>query len=129
MYETLVCKNPQYARNLLLTWLAIDMVNTLSNTETRTALLNTLAQIPKGSVATYGQVAEYAGMPRAARSVGRLLRTLPKDTEIPWHRVVNACGKTSIPHQGALVQRERLEAEGVVFLNGKISLKDYQWRP
>lgn len=101
----------------------------MTNVEARIAILNTLAQIPFGAVATYGQIAEYAGMPRAARAVGRLLRTLPKDTELPWHRVVNAGGEISIPHQGALVQRERLESEGVVFLKGKISLKDYQWSP
>ncbi len=105
------------------------MSNAHSSAENRAAILNTLAQIPEGSVATYGQIAQYAGMRGAARAVGRLLRTLPKDTDIPWHRVLNAKGEISIPHQGALLQRERLESEGITFLKGKVSLKDYQWFP
>ena len=56
-----------------------------------------LAAIPAGVVVSYGQVAELAGLPRAARLVGRTLSALPDDTQLPWHRVVNASGKISMP--------------------------------
>lgn len=91
--------------------------------------MNTIGQIPEGRVATYGQIALLAGKPGAARSVGRVLRKLPNNTALPWHRVLNTHGKISIPHQGATVQQKRLESEGVVFLGGRVSLKDYQWIP
>ena len=97
--------------------------------ETQQAILNTVALIPEGQVATYGQVAALAGVGGASRVVGRCMRMLPNDTKLPWHRVVNAQGKISIPHEGALIQRQRLEAEGVVFFNNKISLRDFQWVP
>jgi len=82
--------------------------------------------IPAGKVATYGQIAGLAGLPRHARMVGRVLRNLPPGSRLPWHRVINAAGRIST---GGREQRERLEAEGVVFINGRISLKDYGWDP
>ena len=88
--------------------------------------------IPPGTVATYGDVARQAGLAGAARRVGRALRGLPADTRIPWHRVINAQGRLSLPQgsAGQLAQRERLEAEGVVFVGGlKIDLATYRWRP
>jgi methylated-DNA-protein-cysteine methyltransferase-like protein len=88
-----------------------------------------VALIPPGQVATYGDVALQAGLPRAARRVGRALRGLPRDTRIPWHRVINAQGRVSLPTGGAR-QRERLESEGVVFRsNGRIDLAKFRWQP
>lgn len=86
-----------------------------------------LAQVPAGRVVTYGGLAELAGLPRAARLVGQTLRKLPKDTRLPWHRVLNAQGKISLPEPGAKTQRARLEAEGVLLLKGKIDLDHYRW--
>ena len=99
-----------------------------ASTENRQAVLTALASVPAGKVVSYGDLAREAGLPGAARAIGRILRTLPKDTVLPWHRVVNARGEISIPHQGALVQRERLEAEDVVFLNGRVDMKTHRWR-
>ncbi len=81
-----------------------------------------VALIPAGKVATYGDVARLAGLPGAARRVGAALRALPAETRIPWHRVVNAQGKLSLPEgsRAQYTQRERLEAEGVVFKSGRI---------
>ena len=80
-----------------------------------------VALIPAGKVATYGDVARLAGLPGAARRVGAALRALPPDTRIPWHRVINAQGRISLPEgsRAQYTQRERLEAEGVVFSRGK----------
>ena len=86
--------------------------------------------IPRGHVLTYGEVARLAGMSRAARRVSQAMRRAPRDLDLPWHRVVNAQGKISFPEDssGFRRQKDRLEAEGVVFLKGKIDLDRYGYR-
>lgn len=64
-----------------------------------------VAAIPVGRVATYGQVAELAGLPRGARAVGLAMARLPAGTRLPWHRVINATGKVSIPGAEVLVSK------------------------
>jgi len=89
-----------------------------------------VASIPEGKVATYGGVAQKAGIARAARRVGQALRGLPKNTQIPWHRVVNARGRISLPEGSAshYTQRDRLESEGIPFnKKGTIDLNRYGW--
>jgi methylated-DNA-protein-cysteine methyltransferase-like protein len=90
-----------------------------------------VSMIPRGRVATYGDVARQAGLAGAARRVGRALRGLPDDTRIPWHRVVNASGRISLPagSRGQVIQRQRLEEEGVVFRGNRLPLADYRWTP
>lgn len=90
-----------------------------------------VGNIPAGKVVTYGQVAELAGLPRMARAVGRTLGQLPKDTQLPWFRVINAKGEVSFPTDSPAYkrQKEQLEAEGIVFINGRISLRQYRWQP
>ena len=87
--------------------------------------------IPAGRVATYGQVAREAGLPKHARHVGASLRGLPPKSALPWHRVVNACGAISERAcPGFLRQRKLLEREGVVFgSNGRVDLKRFRWDP
>lgn len=89
-----------------------------------------VSAIPPGRVATYGQVADKSGLPRAARRVGYALRGLPDNTRIPWHRVVNAQGRISLPHgsKAHSTQRDRLEREGIAFSPaGTINLRQYGW--
>jgi methylated-DNA-protein-cysteine methyltransferase related protein len=92
-------------------------------------------KIPRGRVATYGQIAALAGMPRAARQVGYALRATPDNVKIPWHRVVNAQGRVSMRLKdwqsgGDDLQKILLEAEGVEFdETGKMNLKRYRWEP
>lgn len=89
-------------------------------------------RIPEGRVATYGQVAALAGLPRQARQVGYALHALPAGSALPWHRVVNAQGRLSLGRVvpgGDLVQRLRLEAEGVEFIAGRIALARFRWKP
>ena len=88
-----------------------------------------VAAIPAGRVATYGQVAELAGLPRGARTVGRAMARLPAGTRLPWHRVINAAGAVSIPGAGGDRQRALLEAEGVAFVAGRVDLGRVRWRP
>ena len=82
-------------------------------------------EIPRGRVATYGQIAEMLGVPRGARAVGWALRALPEHEEgrVPWHRVVGAGGRIS-PRggPGPQMQRRLLEAEGVDFRSGRIDI-------
>jgi methylated-DNA-protein-cysteine methyltransferase-like protein len=89
-----------------------------------------VSSIPKGKVATYGQVAELAGLPRRARMVGYALRELPDGSATPWHRVVNASGRISARDRPASVREQRalLEAEGVVFdRHNRLSLRRFRW--
>ncbi len=89
-----------------------------------------VALIPKGKVATYGQIAALLGNPKAARQVGYALRFTPADRDLPCHRVINA--------QGAMLwgsvfgspsnQRDRLKKEGVIFkANGCVDMKQSLW--
>lgn len=89
------------------------------------------ARIPRGSVATYGQIARLAGLPRQARLVGYALHGLPEDSPVPWHRVVNARGMLSFPVGSDLyrLQRHRLREEEVVIANERINLALYGWKP
>ena len=91
----------------------------------------TVSRIPKGRVATYGQVAEVAGLPRRARLVGRALRELDEGSDVPWHRVVNAKGTISLrgdllDHEG--LQEHLLRREGVAFDGRAIPLERYGWQ-
>lgn len=102
--------------------------NLLANDAT-TRICSVLAAVPRGTVITYGDLAAMAGYPRAARLAGQTLRKLPRDTKLPWHRVINAQGRISLPEPRAHTQREKLEREGIVLLNGKVDLVRYRWQP
>ena len=87
-------------------------------------------RIPRGRVATYGQVAQLARIPGAARQVGYALHALGVGSRLPWHRVINHRGEISRRSMPGpeISQRLRLETEGVVFDGrGRVSLKRYQW--
>jgi methylated-DNA-protein-cysteine methyltransferase related protein len=92
-----------------------------------------VARIPKGRVATYGQIARLAGLPRHARLVGYALHALPERSHLPWHRVVNAEGRISLRSDGLghdRLQRVLLEREGVRFnKQGVVPLNQFQWCP
>ena len=86
--------------------------------------------IPRGQVATYGQVAAAAGNPRLARVVGYALHANPEPGVIPCHRIVNADGRLApgFAFGGVRAQQELLEAEGVEVVEGHVDLKKYQLR-
>jgi methylated-DNA-protein-cysteine methyltransferase-like protein len=93
----------------------------------RAAVLELVRRIPRGRVATYGQLAALLGRPRSARQVGQALRAA--DAGVPWHRVVNAAGGISHRSRTAsmLTQRIRLEQEGVVLRRGRVVLDRFRW--
>ena len=94
-------------------------------------IYRTVRKIPEGRVATYGQIAELAGLPRQPRQVGYALAALRPGNDVPWHRVINAKGEISLradPDAGGL-QRALLEAEGVEFDDrARVSLSRFGWR-
>jgi len=90
-----------------------------------------LAQIPSGRVVTYGQLAGFIGRPNGARWVGRRLGGLPTGSKLPWHRVLNARGRSSLPldEGGSNRQLRLLQSEGVLVVDGRVSLARYRWEP
>lgn len=89
-------------------------------------------RIPRGRVATYGQVAALAGLPGHARQVGYALHALPAGSRVPWHRVVNARGAVSRRARsgGEITQRLLLEREGIRFnQRGQVWLGAVRWCP
>ncbi len=92
-------------------------------------IYDVVRRIPPGKVMTYGQVAKLAGG-CSARNVGYAMAALPFDSGVPWQRVINAKGEVSprVDGRGHLIQRQVLEAEGVVFNEkGKVDLELYRW--
>lgn len=90
-----------------------------------------IRKIPRGKVATYGQLAALAGNPRGARQVAWVLHSSSDSAKLPWQRVINSQGTISLPRMGGYeVQRALLEKEGVRFgLHDEIDLGRYQWQP
>jgi len=93
-------------------------------------ILTAVRRIPRGRVATYGDIAAAAGMPRRARLVGRVLAESPLADGVPWHRVISASGRISLRDgEGPTRQRRLLESEGIVFTANRIDLARYRWKP
>jgi methylated-DNA-protein-cysteine methyltransferase-like protein len=89
-------------------------------------------RIPRGRVATYGQVAQLAGLGGHARQVGYALHSMTTERPVPWHRVINARGEISQRAEfgSEAIQRQLLEREGVRFDDThRLELTRYQWRP
>lgn len=99
--------------------------------DTYAKIFATVRRIPRGKVASYGEVAQWSGLPRQARLVGYALYAAGSDA-VPWHRVVNAVGVLSLGKldpSGALTQRIRLEAEGVGFdARGRVRMDRHRWK-
>jgi len=87
-------------------------------------------QVPSAKVVTYGQLAELAGLGRAARWVGRTLSQLPEDTRLPWHRVLASGGRISLPagSPSGDEQRARLRSEGLSIVNNRVDMQRHGWR-
>ena len=101
----------------------------MDTSELKQLILQTVASIPRGKVASYGQVARLCGYPGYARYVGSVLKQLPKNTALPWHRVINGKGEIAFPtgSKAYVRQYSLLSREGVNFENGKILMRIYGW--
>lgn len=89
-----------------------------------------VARIPRGKVATYGQIARLAGLVNGARRVGYALHALPPGFPVPWQRVINAQGRISFPpsHPNHRKQKKLLGGEGIWIAGERIDLTKYRWR-
>jgi methylated-DNA-protein-cysteine methyltransferase-like protein len=95
------------------------------------AVIDVIKRIPKGKVATYGQIAALAGNPRGARQVVRVLHTCTEKHRLPWHRVLNRQGRIALePGFGYEIQKGLLRQEGVEFRdNDSVDFRRYRWSP
>lgn len=86
--------------------------------------------IPPGRVASYGQIAEFAGLPRGARQVAYALRCLPRGHNLPWFRIITASGKLAFDRDSVAFKRQRdtLLSEGVPVQDGKVDMRQYRWQ-
>jgi methylated-DNA-protein-cysteine methyltransferase-like protein len=92
-------------------------------------VIKIIKSIPEGYVMTYGQIAQQAGSPRGARQVVRVLHSLSKSYDLPWHRVINAKGEIALTNEEArYMQKLTLELEGVLVDDkGQIDLEKYRY--
>lgn len=93
-------------------------------------IFQVIAQIPYGRVASYGQIARLAGIPKHSRLVGYLLKHMDADSSLPWYRVINSQGKISLSKlndQGQNIQAQLLLAEGILVIGDKVKMKEFQW--
>jgi methylated-DNA-protein-cysteine methyltransferase related protein len=108
-------------------------VRTRTVSDAGTRIFAAIRRIPRGRVATYGQIAAIAGLPRRARLVGHALRTLSAGHDLPWHRVLGAGGMISLMRLdvgSGLEQRRRLQSEGVRFgARGRVDMDEFGWKP
>lgn len=94
-------------------------------------IFSVIEQIPYGCVASYGQVARLAGLPKHARLVGYLLKRLHPQSDLAWHRVVNAQGQIQVMQldaQGQNIQQLKLCAEGIIVYHGRVNLNKFAWQ-
>ena len=94
-------------------------------------ICETIREIPYGLVASYGQIAEIAGIPRGARQVGYTLRHLPEGHDVPWHRVVQSAGTIAFPVGSPQFEEQcrRLMAEAVSVVGGRVNMRRFRWQP
>ena len=90
-----------------------------------------VAMIPQGRVASYGKIADYAGLPGRARYVSKALKAAPEHLHLPWHRVINSQGKISFAVHSTPFQEqmELLRIEGIEVNRGKIKMSKFEWQP
>jgi methylated-DNA-protein-cysteine methyltransferase related protein len=98
--------------------------------EGHSEICEVIAAIPFGRVASYGEIAARAGLPRRARLVGRVLREAGETVVLPWHRVVRASGGIafSVDSAAFIEQRRRLRAEGVIVCGARVDLRRFGWQ-
>jgi len=95
----------------------------------------TVQIIPQGKVASYGQVADLAGLPGRARLVGKALGKVPErgwqNKAVPWYRVINSQGKISFPLGSDYFEKQKyfLQEEQIVVIGNRIKLREFQWQP
>lgn len=103
----------------------------MSEPKTIKQIITTVMLVPEGRVASYGQIADLAGLPGRARLVGKSLRTEYQEQTVPWFRIVRSDGKIAFPPGSAKAeeQRQQLVSEGITVKNYRVAMKQFQWQP
>lgn len=91
----------------------------------------TVAKVPQGQVASYGLIADLAGLPGRARLVGRVMQYAPDSMRLPWYRILRSNGQLAFAPGSTSARRQQglLEQEGVVVNNNRVNLKHFGWKP
>jgi len=111
------------------------LVNTAITQTSHIKIWRTVQLIPSGRVASYGQIADLAGLPGRARLVGKALGKVPDEgwqgLKVPWHRVINSQGKISFPVGSEYFERQKqcLQDEQVVVIGARVKLSEFGWQP
>ena len=92
---------------------------------------HTVQLVPAGKVASYGQIADLAGLPGRARLVGKSLGFIPQNIEVPWHRVLRSNGQIAFPlgSEQSQIQTGLLQQENVTVFNNRVKMSHFQWQP
>jgi len=92
---------------------------------------DTIRDVPIGCVASYGQIADIAGIPRGARQVGYALRQLPDGHAVPWHRIIQTSGRIAFAKGSPQFEEQckRLMMENVAVIAGRVNMQKYRWQP
>ena len=103
----------------------------MDNQQKYQRIWKTVQAIPPGKVASYGQIADLAGLPGRARLVGKCLGYVPEGMQVPWYRVLRSNGQLAFAKGSdtAKTQTGLLQQENVVVLNNRVKLKAFQWQP
>src|SRR3989338_5736065 len=128
------CWGQQGSRLVLVWWFPYGCDDTMlgmdATSDFAKKVYETVAKIPPGKVATYGQVAALAGNPKAARAVGMLMSRNQEPKKVPCHRVVGAGGAlVGYAFDGIVAKRQKLMSEGVRFIGARVALPLHHWRP
>jgi methylated-DNA-protein-cysteine methyltransferase-like protein len=101
-----------------------------TRTEFSRKVIKLIRSIPRGKVATYGQIAKLAGKPQGSRGVAWILHSSSRAHALPWQRVLNGKGRISFPEDSREYARQKalLESEGVEFVNGRVDLPEFLWK-
>lgn len=92
---------------------------------------NTVIRIPAGRVASYGLIADLAGLPGRARMVGRSMQQAPTEMGLPWYRVIRSNGQLAFTPGSAMAQKQKglLQEEGVIVLDNRVDMGRFGWTP
>ncbi|MCJ8267787.1 MAG: methylated-DNA--[protein]-cysteine S-methyltransferase [Psychrosphaera sp.] len=103
----------------------------MNNDQKYQRIWQTVQKIPVGKVASYGQIADLAGLPGRARLVGKSLGYVPKELSVPWYRVLRSNGQLAFPKgsEQSQLQTGLLQQEDVVVLNNRVKLREFLWQP
>lgn len=95
------------------------------------AIFKVVNLIPQGRVASYGQVADLAGLPGRARLTGKALGHVPDNMQVNWHRVLRSNGQIAFPKgsEHAALQIGKLQQENVAVFNHRVKMAEFQWQP